>query len=297
MSPIAIIIPYFGSLPRWADLFFSSCQYNKDIDFLFYTDCEPPHSATGSNIHFYRTSFHDYCQRASEALKIDFHPKRIYKLCDLKPFYGYIHQEELKDYDFWGFGDIDLVWGDIRSFYTEDVLKQYYVLSTHADRLSGHLALFRNTKKYVELPFKQKGWQDLLTSEKNNLFDEQYVTLLLHPAARWLWKIRKVVFLRHARWFKNDWVAYNKFCKHYNLLCGLNHRRVLFIERETTPWAGEYYMENKWQYSDGEITDLQTGEKRIYLHFYAMKNIWLGDYYHPSDKGTIIDFKGIHPLI
>jgi hypothetical protein len=294
MKSIAIIMPYFGKWPQWADLFFSSCQYNNDIDFLFYTDCEPPESASSDNIKFHQTTFHDYCQRVSDTLKIDFHTQRTYKLCDLKPFYGYIHQEELKGYDFWGFGDMDLVWGDIRSFYTDEVLSRYDVLSTHADRLSGHLGLFRNNKKYTELPFKQNRWQELLMTQENVLFDEHYMTLLLHPAARWLWKIRKAVFLRYARWFKNDWMAYNQFCTHSNRFLSLNHRRILFFERNTTPWAGGYQLEKKWRYSDGHVTDMTTGEDLIYLHFYALKKKWNGDYYHPTFNKTTIDFNGIH---
>lgn len=288
-------MPYFGEWPIWIDLFFRSCRHNSTIDFLFFSDCEPPSSAIGApNIQFHKTSFSDYCNRASKTLGIDFHPKRAYKLCDLKPFYGYIHQQELKGYDFWGFGDIDLVWGNIRGFYSDEILSKYDVLSTHADRLSGHLAVIRNNRHYITLPFKNKKWQELLSNESNVAFDEHYFTLLLHPAARLLWRIRKLVFLRFK--FKNDWFAYNNFCLLANNILGLNRRHILFVEQETTPWAGGYQLEKKWQYQNGKITDLQTGKEVIYLHFLAMKTVWTGDYYHPSEHGAIFDFKGVCPL-
>jgi hypothetical protein len=48
----------------------------------------------------------------------------------------------LKEYDFWGFCDVDLIWGNLAHFITHDVLKNY-------DRIysRGHLELFRNLPK------------------------------------------------------------------------------------------------------------------------------------------------------
>lgn len=295
MSSIALIMPYFGEWPVWADLFFLSCRYNSSIDFLFFTDREPPASAIGAdNIHFRKMSFVEYCDFASSVLNIDFHPTKAYKLCDLRPFYGYIHRQDLKGYDFWGYGDVDLIWGDIRKFYTEEVLRKYDVLSTHADRMSGHLMIIRNAEKYTNLPFKYRRWRELLTSENNVAFDEHHFTLLLHPFALLLWKTRKLVFLRFR--FNNDWKAYNSFCMRINQLLGLNRRRILFVERETTPWAGGYQLMKSWKYFNGKITDIQTGEELIYLHFFSMKKVWCGNYYHPSSNGVIINFNGIYPL-
>ena len=48
-----------------------------------------------------------------------------YKLCDYKPAYGEIFAPELSGYDFWGYGDMDLVFGDLRAYFTEDKLRKY----------------------------------------------------------------------------------------------------------------------------------------------------------------------------
>ena len=114
---IAIFIPYFGNWPYWIDLYMHSCKKNKDVDFYFFTDCGIPSGFSGiDNLHFASVTFFDYCQLVSDRLGIDFHPQDSYKLCDLKPFYGHIHEGILEkgNYSFWGFGDVDLVWGDIR---------------------------------------------------------------------------------------------------------------------------------------------------------------------------------------
>ncbi len=77
----------------------------------------------------------------SDRLGISFCPDNPYKLCDLRPFYGYVHKDLLETYDFWGFGDLDLLWGDIKKFCADKILDRKDVFSTHADRVSGHFAL------------------------------------------------------------------------------------------------------------------------------------------------------------
>lgn len=43
-------------------------------------------------------TFQEYCDDVSRKLGIDFHPARSYKLCDLKPFLGVIHEDILEEY-------------------------------------------------------------------------------------------------------------------------------------------------------------------------------------------------------
>lgn len=63
-----------------------------------------------------------------------------YKFCDLKPCYGVIFADRLKEYDYWAFGDIDLIYGNIRRFFTNEILDRYTYISGF-----GHLTLVRNT--------------------------------------------------------------------------------------------------------------------------------------------------------
>ena len=52
-----------------------------------------------------------------------------YDLCDFKVAYGEIFQEYLEPYDFWGFCDCDLIYGDIRHFLTEELLEKPWYIS------------------------------------------------------------------------------------------------------------------------------------------------------------------------
>ena len=63
-----------------------------------------------------------------------------YKFCDFRAAYGEVFAEYLAGYDFWGHCDIDLLWGDIRAFVTDEVLTKYDRVYTH-----GHCCLYKNT--------------------------------------------------------------------------------------------------------------------------------------------------------
>ena len=71
--------------------------------------------------------------------------KKPYKLCDMRPVFFVIFEEWIKGYDFWAFGDCDLIFGDIRSYFPDKILDQY-------DRLQvlGNFQLIRNTKEANE---------------------------------------------------------------------------------------------------------------------------------------------------
>ena len=95
---------------------------------------------------------------------------RPYKLCEYKQAYGFILQDYIKGYDFWGFGDLDLVYGDLRSFFTEKVLSHKFLLGW------GHLTLLHNDEDTNTYFMKQvagyQNYKDAFTTSKITFFDE-----------------------------------------------------------------------------------------------------------------------------
>ena len=167
MQRIVIIFPYFGTLPPQYNMWRVSALYNSSIDFMFFTDAnvEP-----AKNIIVHKMKFSEFRQIVQEAFDFPIVLDRPYKLCEFKQSYGYILADYLKDYDFWGFGDLDLVYGDIRSFITEEVLKHKFLLGW------GHLTLLRNDEDVTTYFMKQvKGYQnykDAFTTSEITYFDE-----------------------------------------------------------------------------------------------------------------------------
>jgi len=306
---IAIIIPYFGKWPVWINLYLFSCSENSEIDWFFFTDCEIP-AVSSPNLHFIRTSFNAYCHKASERLNIDFNPTDPYKLCGLKPFYGFIHQEVIEEYDFWGFGDVDVIWGEIKQFYTDEMFEKYDVFSSHADRISGHLSIIKNTIYYRELCFKIKDWQSKLLDNEAIPLDEADFSWLIYPQSRYINKLYSKVICRLLNW-RNAWVLYYNLVPVINFFLFVRLRRLYFKEQHTTPILSDDGLTCKhdadtWFYRQGKITNSRTDKEYIYLHFMIFKKnsfrknyFWKRDYYqlyndlHNEDL-VIIDKSGIY---
>lgn len=145
---IAIIIPYFGSLPPYFPIWLESAKANPDVDFLFYTDQDIQINAP--NFRVTKTTLEALRQRFSQKLGRPVSLPYPYKLCDYKPVYGLFFEDELRGYDFWGHCDIDLVFGRIRHFLTDDVLSRYERVYAF-----GPLSVYRNNEKMrraFELP-------------------------------------------------------------------------------------------------------------------------------------------------
>lgn len=98
--------------------------------------------------------------------------KNGYKLCDFKPTYGILFSEILKKYDFWGHGDIDVIFGKIRNFITDEILYNNDLISARHDSLTGQFLLFRNSHKMNTLFTLSKDYKKVLSSEQHYCFDE-----------------------------------------------------------------------------------------------------------------------------
>ena len=140
---LIILIPYFGRWPEWINLFVESCKWNPDVGWRIYTDCGEPENKA-DNVEFVHLAFEDYKAMVQSRLGIRFDHHDPYRLCDLKPCLGHIHESDIAGCPFFGYGDIDVTYGNIRSFYTTELLSNCNVISTHPERVSGHLAIFRN---------------------------------------------------------------------------------------------------------------------------------------------------------
>jgi len=145
-NKIAIIRPFFQEgyteWPQYFDTFLISCKYNRDVDFIIPTDDDFPKEYLADNIKIIKTSFADLMKRINAIHNTQMKLSGPHKLGELKPLMGRIFMEELKGYDFWGFCDFDLIFGNIRSFMTDELLDKYDHLM-----VAGHFQLHRNSEE------------------------------------------------------------------------------------------------------------------------------------------------------
>lgn len=167
MKRIILIIPYFGKFHSYFRLWLDSCAKNPTVTFLIFTDDRgrypyPP------NVRVVYTTFEKFSWFIREEYKdIPAVVGVPYKLCDYRPAYGDIFSTYIKDFDFWGYCDIDLIFGDIRKLITDDIL-------TAHDKVlcNGHFTLFKNDRR-INTAYKSTGiYKTVFTTERNMIFDE-----------------------------------------------------------------------------------------------------------------------------
>lgn len=173
---IVLLCPYFGCINKEQyKLWMKCCAKNDSIDFLFITDDEGifKYERPG-NVKLVKMSWEECKELVQSRFDFTVSMAYAYKLCDLKPAYGYIFSEYIGGYDFWGHIDFsDTVLGDLREFITENILTVYDKIHIY-----GHLTLYRNNAENNER-FKipaQCGItiEDLFSREEVTCFDEMY---------------------------------------------------------------------------------------------------------------------------
>jgi hypothetical protein len=242
---IVVVVLWFGPWPKWIRFFLESCWWNPSIDWLIVTDQAAPNDLP-PNVRLQPSSFADYRELVAEKLRIKPKWNETYKLCDIKPAVGFLHADAIKGYDYFGYGDLDIIFGDIRRFYTDEVLS-HNIIATHEGRVGGHFALLRNTAEMREAFRLVRGWKYLLTAAKHYAFDEGYFSRLFLP--NWNTPLRRI-FIRR---FLGD---------------------GLFVERFSTniaplKWAdGGSEWPKRWFFRRGHLTTDRSGDREfLYLHF------------------------------
>ena len=244
-----------------------------------------------SNIICHKISFEEYCDNVSKRLKVDFHPEHAYKLCDLRPFYGFIHKDILEQYDFWGYGDNDLIYGNLNVLTNDNMLNSYDVITTMSERIAGHFAIFRNNEKYRLLPFKCSQWKEQLLYAEHVGFDESDWVRLVLPEKRILTAIYKSLFkpfMSYGKWIE---MTYRLYSNKWN--------RKFTKEMFTTPIPKDGDV---WTYDNktGKII-APDGRELPYLHFLFFKKTkyletdkyWKNDFWKIDKR---IDFSKIKTI-
>jgi len=282
---VLLIIDYFGKWPPWFDMFLKSCGTNPSIDWLINTDCPIPRRHP-ANVKFRATSFGQFCERVSDTLEIRFKPDSPYNICNVRPAYGEIYEQEIGRYDYFGWSDLDVIYGDIRRFYDASVLERN-VISSHRYTCSGHFTLIKN-EPWLRHAFRHiRGWKERLEDPGevpwHQCLDEAHLSALFSPT-EWI--------RSHLNGELGTRAPEERFWSN-------NH----FKERWTTPflptpWLGKRpNSPETWYWKQGRLTTCLTGNRQfIYLHLMNFKSKrWVNEALYGNaqtwgDRTDLMDF-------
>lgn len=135
---VALIVVWHGPFPSFFDLFLASCATNPDYTWLIFGD-HSGHDGAPANVRFLPLSLDDMNRRIRDALGVETRITRPYKACDLRPMFGLLFADHLRGFTHWGHCDLDIVWGRLSDFLTDDLFARSPRLQQ-----SGHLSIYRN---------------------------------------------------------------------------------------------------------------------------------------------------------
>ena len=166
-----LILPYWGTLPSWFGLYLRSLQ-GMCFDVLFVSDLEV--GAHPDNFKQLKMSFEEFRRFAADKLSVRIGLELPIKLCDFKPMYGKIFENEIRDYGYWMFGDCDLVYGTSFNAYLERVVRDGYdVCTVRRDWVSGACCILKNTEVCRNLFMRAQNWTEVAGEPgRNNFWDE-----------------------------------------------------------------------------------------------------------------------------
>ena len=272
---IALVIVYIGPAPFWMPSFLLSCRFNPEITWLLFSDMGRPADCP-ENVQFIPLDLAGFNRRASETLGLDIRVQQsfVYKIADFKSAYGRIFAKDLQPFDFWGHCDLDIVWGNIGHFVSQDILETFDIVTSRPGRISGHFCLFRNipeiTNTYQWIPRFAQMMQD------NTLYaiDETHITdyLHIHNNPNWVVRLKQFVLGKQAV-----------------------QPRVYWENVLTTSGAHQRTMgegtNRFWLWKDGRTYDAD-GMEMMYLHFHKIKQTMTGINFGYGDRPK--EFKITH---
>lgn len=146
------IVCWFGTLPDYFPVWLQTVKYNENFDFLIFTDDSNIYKfELPKNVFVKDLTLLDFKNKAELALHRKCSLNKPYRVCDFRPMFGLIFSKELISYEFWGYCDLDVVFGNIKKYVTPQVLSVYNAVFN-----GGHFTLIRNTLRMNNL-FKKDG--------------------------------------------------------------------------------------------------------------------------------------------
>lgn len=240
MKKLALILPYFGKFPNYFQLFLKSCKFNNKIDFLIFTDQNCDMYYLSENIIIHEISLEQLSEITMSIPEIGFPISSPYKLCDFKPAYGKIFENYLKKYEYWGFCDCDLIFGDLTP-----ILK---LLDKNYDKVlsAGHLSIIKNSND-----------MNILFSKKNDKIIN-FIDAI---------KIKEPCFF--------DEIWYPKLCSVYNKLTYYDREIYADILPQHLLFKMPHFnLKNQsFFWNNGILKRLNDNKEFIYLHLQKRKMI------------------------
>ncbi len=172
MNRICFLIPYFGRLPILFDLWCYTASKSSLCDFYIFTN--ESYDSNYSNVKIINFNLDEFKKLVKLKLNIDSEIPTPYKTNDYRPAFGIIFEDIVKNYEFWGHCDLDVILGDIDSYLINIIDKYDKIFSR------GHMTIYKNfeenNRRFLSKPQNKEFlyFFDAINIKYNCFFDEAY---------------------------------------------------------------------------------------------------------------------------
>jgi len=164
-----LILPYFGSFGPWFPLYLHSLANQHTLALLLLSDSKPPDLP--ANARRVEMTLDELRELATTRLSTPVRLHRMRNICDLRP-YGIIFEEFMRGFDYWAFGDEDVLYGDLDRMLAPHLDGTADLVVPGTNGMSGHLTLLRNNAKTNQLAMRDPAYKEVLVSREHWAYDE-----------------------------------------------------------------------------------------------------------------------------
>lgn len=279
MRSICYIVPYFGKLPNNFQLWLNSCSTNSTIDWIVFTN-DKTNYIYPKNVKVHYCEFDEIKKMIINHFDFDVKVDSYWCLSLFKPAYGEIFKDYLVNYDFWGHCDVDVLWGDIRNFITDDVLAKYDKIG-----FQGHSTLYRNdssvNERYKTIVPNEINYIDVFSGKTKYSFDEN--------------GMEKIYNYLNIEYYKESVFAHLRKYEYNFSLAHLPKEDEYKNKNQVFLWdSGKLYREYVYQ---KEVYI----EEFMYIHFFCRPMSYLAKKINRNSKfliypDKVIDYEGSDKL-
>lgn len=115
LQPLVVMTVFFGPLPPWTPLTLHSMAANDRVRFVIVGDARPP-DVLPPNVRFETIAYDAMQVRLSQLAGRRVAYDNTYKANDIKPVLPALYPEALRGFEWWGWADLDVVFGDLLKF-------------------------------------------------------------------------------------------------------------------------------------------------------------------------------------
>lgn len=170
---IAFLVPFFGKMPLYFDWWAKSCEYNSDnCHWYVYSDQVIEKTYYNKSVTIIPLKFEKMMELFKEKLNINI-INSVRRVCDYRIMFPLIRMEDecLYNYDFFGYTDIDVIYGDIIKFLPCN-FENLSLVSGNYDRPCGPFTLIN--KKSIYKLINSDIVKRNIESVDHNAFDESF---------------------------------------------------------------------------------------------------------------------------